>query len=253
MAHIKESDSMESLWIIVLAGLWIGLSKGGVGGPMAGAVLLPLLSRTMSVSKAAGLLLPLFLIGDLFAIRAYWRQWDMKHLRLLLPAAVIGVIMGIYLLATLPDEWLKRVLGVFTLVVVAYKLGSDRLKQLDYTHQGWHGYLAGLASGFASALANVGGPPITAYLLLQKLSPIAFVGTVTLFFFIVNVMKIPGYISAGIIDAQELIQIAWIVPFIPLGVWMGRRIIGWINTRWFEYAMIAVLVWAGLSLLVGAA
>jgi uncharacterized protein len=240
---------MDPVVAILLAGLWIGLSKGGLGGPIAGALVLPMLSQIMPVPMAVGLILPLLLLGDVFAMWAYWRVWDVHYFRLMMPFAVVGIVLGTVLLATLPDLVLRRVLGLFTLGIVVYKLSSDSLKRVEYRPRNWHGYLAGWAAGFASALANLGGPPVTAYLLLQKLSPSVFIGTITLFFFVVNLIKLPGYLGANIIDLEQLLAIAWMLPVIPVGVWVGRMVVRRINNRLFEWSMIVVLVWAGISLL----
>jgi hypothetical protein len=240
---------MDSTLLIIFIGIFIGLVKGGLTGPIGGAVILPLLSQTMTVPQAAGITLPLLIVGDIFAMRFYWRTWDMKRLRLLLPAALVGIVLGISLLVTLPDIVLRRLLGLITIGIIVYKVTSDALRTVAYQPRNWHGYLAGFGSGFMSALANLGGPPITAYLLLQKLEPTAFVGTQALFFTIVNVLKLPGFLGAGVIDIPTLIRIAWVIPLIPVGVWVGRRAIGWINRVWFERAMIVLLLWASLSLL----
>lgn len=240
---------LDSPLAVALAAFLIGISKGGLGGAVVGAFIVPLLSQSMTVPQAVGLTLPLLMVGDVFAVRFYWRDWDLRYLKLLLPLAVVGIIMGTFLLANLPNDILKRVLGIFTLIVIGYKLISDSLRSVAYQPRGWHGMLAGWASGFGSALANVGGPPITAYLLLQKLPPTVFVGTFTLFFAIVNWLKVPGFLAENIIEVERLLRIAWALPIIPLGVWIGRRIIGWINPKAFEWLMTGLLLWAGLTML----
>lgn len=235
--------------ILIAVALLVGLAKGGFG-PM-GALIVPLLSTQMPVSTAVGVVLPLLILGDWFAMRAYWRQWDTRLVKLLLPGAVVGIALGLTLLTSLSDDALRRLLGVFTLVVAAYKLASDSITRVTYQPHNWHGTVAGSASGFASALANAGGPPITAYLLLQKLPPATFVATNVLFFAIVNLIKLPAFVAADVIDAHKLLRIAWVLPLIPLGVWIGRKLVARINRTLFEWLMLAGLVWAGLSLLLG--
>jgi uncharacterized membrane protein YfcA len=240
---------MNETLAIMLVALILGLAKGGFGG--IGALLVPLLSTVMPVSEAVGLMLPLLMVGDAFALRAYWRQWDARHLRLLLPGAVIGIVIGLLLLTSLSDDALRRILGTFTLVIAVYKVASDALKKVEYAPHNWHGALAGSVSGFSSALANAGGPPITAYLLLQKLQPTVFVGTNVLFFAIVNALKLPAFLAAEVTDVHRLSEIVWVVPLIPLGVWLGRHLIDRINRRLFEALMLLSLLWAGFSLLLG--
>ena len=234
---------------VLLAALIVGLAKGGFGP--AGALIAPLLASVMPVTEAVGLTLPLLIVGDWFALRAYWKQWEAKHLRLLLPSAVIGIVFGLLLLTTLSDDALRRIMGTFTLAIAVYKLVSDRLQTVEYTPRNWHGNLAGSMSGFASALANAGGPPITAYLLLQRLPPTNFVGTSVLFFAVVNLLKLPAFLAADVINLDKLADVFWVIVLIPLGVWLGRQLITRINQKAFEWLMLGSLMWAGFSLLLG--
>ncbi len=236
--------------MVSLSGLIIGLAKGGLLGPVAGALTLPLLSQTMTVTEAVGITLPLFIIADSFAIRLYWRKWDLNFIRLMLPAALIGVVMGITLLVNLPDEALRPIVAVLTLLLIAYKLGGETLTSHSYTPRKWHGYLAGWGSGFGSALANLGGPLATAYLLLQGFNPTSFVGTVTLYFTVLNWTKVPGYIATGVMDIELLLRVAWMFPVIPLGVWLGRKGVERFDTQVFDRLMTFLLFIAALSLLI---
>jgi uncharacterized protein len=242
---------MQTALILAITALWIGLVKGGLGGPVGSTLVLPLLVQIMPAQQAVGIVLPLLMVGDIAALRAYWRDWDMGLIRRLLPAAILGVVAGTLLLAALPEAELRRTLGVLMLLLVVYKIGSDVLRQVQYEPRPWHGSLAGFVAGSMSALANAGGPPMTAYLLLQKLQPTAFVGTMTLFFTIINILKIPAFLSAQIINLPLLLSVAWIVLLIPAGVVAGRWIIVRINRHLFDQLMTVLLVLAALLLLFG--
>jgi uncharacterized membrane protein YfcA len=239
---------MAFYFVVALCSIFIGLSKGGMGAVLV-VLTTPLLSTVMPVSEAVSIALPMLLIADAFALWAYWKTWDMHYVRLLLPLTVVGVALGTYFLATLDDDTLRRLLGVFTLFFVGYRLASGRIRNVEYTPRNWHGYLAGFASGFGSALANTGAPPFTAYMLLQNISPAAFVGTTTLYFAIVNALKLPGLLVAHLLDFRDLIDVAWALPLIPLGVWLGRYIVQRLNKTAFERFMLVVLGFAGLILL----
>jgi uncharacterized protein len=240
---------MDTILIVIIAALLVGLTKGGLG-PMAGALVTPLLSFTMPVTDAIGLALMLHMIGDYLAVPVYWRQWDTATLRLTWPAAVIGVLMGGWLLANLPEDVLRRILGGFALLAVIYKLASDRLQAVSYTPRDWHGRLAGWGAGFGSALANVGAPPITIYMLLKKTRPVIFVATTLYFFIPLNMLKLPLFIAADVIEPQNLLDVIWVLPLIPAGVWLGRAVIKRISATVFEWLMIVLLAYAGVALLV---
>ncbi len=243
---------METSLAIVIAAVAIGLVKGGIGGSLAGAIVLPLLTQRMSVAGAVGVAMPLLIMGDIFAMRVYWREWEVRYLRLLLPGAIVGIVVGTVLLVSLPDLVLRRILGITTIVAVIYKLASDSMPHLNYRPRDWHGQLAGMAAGLASTLANLGGPPITAWLLLQRSQPATFVGTITFFFFFVNLAKLPGYFATGVVDLSLIASLAWALPFVPPFVWLGRRVINQVNRLLFERVMLALLALAGISLLLSA-
>jgi uncharacterized membrane protein YfcA len=242
---------MNFIILVLIIALLIGLSKGGFGGPVPVSLITPLLSQIMPASQAVGLVLPLLLIGDIIALRIYWKQWDIRYVKLMLPLAIIGIIVGGALLLRLADTnqdlLLRRILGAFTLVFVLYKVGSDWFKNVEYEPRDWHGYLAGYASGFGSALANVGSPPFTAYMLLQEVSPTIFMGTTTLFFAIINLLKLPiTLLSSNVLNVHLLLSILWVIPVIPVGSWLGRRFVQWVDPKIFERLMLVLLF--GMSL-----
>jgi uncharacterized membrane protein YfcA len=245
---------MNFIILVLIIALLIGLSKGGFGGPVPVALITPLLSQIMPASQAVGLVLPLLLIGDLIALRIYWRQWDIHRVRLMLPLAVIGIVLGGALLLFLADQkqdlLLRRILGAFTLFVVLYKVGSASLKNVEYQPRDWHGHLAGWASGFGSALANVGAPPFTAYMLLQDVNPTIFMGTTTLFFAIVNFLKLPiTLLSSNVLNLHLLASIIWVLPVIPVGAWLGKRFVRRVNPLIFERMMLFLLFAMSLYML----
>jgi uncharacterized membrane protein YfcA len=242
--------------IIVIGALMIGLSKGGFGGPVLIAMLTPLLTLALPAGQAVGIVLPLLIFGDIFAVWIYWKKWDIQQLKLLLPSAVVGIALGGVLLLSLvnanQNELLRRILGLFTLLVVLYKVGSSRLKSLQYEPHSWHGYLAGWATGFGSALANIGSPPFTAYMLLQDVSPMSFLGTSSLFFAIVNLLKLPiTLLNPHVLDVQQFLGIVWVLPLIPVGIWFGKKFAMWLNPAAFENFMLIILFLMSLLMLFG--
>lgn len=240
--HISE------IVVISLVALLIGLSKGGMGAALA-IVVTPLLSLVMPVQHAISLALPLLLVGDIIAVGIFWKQWDARYLSKMIPTAVLGVAIGTVLLRLLPDLALRLVLGLLTLLYVVYRLASARLSALQLQPRGWHAPVAGGASGMFSALANTGAPPFTAYLLTQPLSPQAFVGTTTLFFAVVNGLKLPGQVAVGLFDLNDLLRAAWVLPIIPVGVLVGKWLVTRIEAAVFERLMLAVLLFAAFILI----
>ncbi len=239
---------MEFYLVVAVVGVLIGLSKGGMGAVLV-VMVTPLLTLVMSTSEAVSLSLPLLMFADVLALYVFWKKWDMRYVRLMLPSAVVGIAVGTLMLATLPDVTLRRILGGFTLIFIIYRLLSVRLQSMRYQSRDWHGYAAGAASGLGSALANTGAPPFTAYMLLQGVSPEVFAATTTLFFAIVNALKLPAQFLAGIMQFERLVAVLWVLPLIFGGVFAGRWMIRRINQVAFERFLLVLLAIASFVLI----
>lgn len=195
---------------------------------MIGALATPLLALVMPADRVIGLLLPILIFTDIFAVAAHWRRWDKSLVLLLLPGAILGVTLGTYFITNVPTETLRRLLGIIILLFAFYKLLEKRLlRRLAYQPAKWHGWAAGSVAGFSSALAHTGGPPVTIYLLLQQVTPRVFVATSALFFMILNWIKVPYYFYADLFDWPLLGRMAWMLPLVVVGVALGR----WLSVR----------------------
>jgi hypothetical protein len=245
------TDNIIIFYIVVgLVGFLVGLSKGGLGGTL-GALATPLLALVLPPEESAiGLVLPILMIADPFAVGFHWKRWDRKLLYLLLPGAVIGVTVGTYLILNAPSSTLRVILGVIVLLFVVYKLFEKRIeKAFTYQAKDGHGVLAGVITGFSSSLAHIGGPPASIYLLMVKVTPQIFVGTSAIFFFLLNWVKVPYYIYARQFDIPRMLQILPLMPLVPLGVWLGKVLVDRINRELFEKIIVGLLALIAVMLL----
>lgn len=235
--------------VIGLAAFLTGLSKGGLGGTL-GALITPIVALVMPIDQAIGLLLPIFIVGDAFALAAHWRRWNARLIWLLLPGGLVGITLGTFVLTSISPAGLKRALAVIIFIFICYRLMQPRiLKRLHYRSEKWHGWLAGGVAGFASTLAHAGGPPVVIYLMMQNLTPAIFAATSVLFFAVTNWIKVPYYYQAGLLDLGRLLPIIWLAPLVPLGVWMGRRWADRVNAIVFDRIIVVFLAITGIFLL----
>lgn len=245
MSELSHNPFLVAV-IIAFLGLMIGLAKGGFNA--LGTLLTPILSLILPVSLAVGVILPMLIFGDAFAIVSYWREWDGKLVARMLPAAIVGALAGTFLLAQLSSNVLRIALGIFVLFLVAYKFASDRIKSLHYQPHAWHAPAAGALAGLASAMFNNGGPPFNSYLLLQKMPPRTFIGTTALFFALVNLIKVPGFLYTGVLNVPLSLSFWWVFLFIPLGIWGARLLVARLNQSAFEWIVIVLLLLTSLLL-----
>ena len=232
-----------------LVALIIGFSKGGLGGTL-GALATPLMALVMPADQVIGLLLPLLMVADVFAVASHWNRWDWRLIILMLPGAVAGVTIGTFFITNAPTEMLKMVLGIIVLFFALYKILEARLfNTLTYEAKDWHGAFAGTVAGFSSALAHTGGPPVSIYLLMRRVPTQSFNATSALFFAIINLVKVPYYLYAQLFDFQQMRGLIWLLPLLPLGVWGGKWAADKISQKSFERVIVALLAVTALLLI----
>jgi len=248
----KENPISEPVVFYVMTALvcfLIGLAKGGLGG-LLGGLSTPLMALVMPANEVIGLLLPILMTADVFAVSMHWKRWDWRLARLLIPGAIVGVTIATLFIRNAPTDTLKTALGIIVLIFALYKLFEKRLlKFIKYEGKDWHGTVAGTIAGFSSALAHTGGPPVTIYLLMQNVSPQVFIATSAIFFMILNWIKVPYYLYIGLFDYQRLLSVIWLAPLLPLGVWTGKKIGYRINKNAFDRLVVVLLIFTALLLL----
>lgn len=234
-----------SIAVFAVAVALLGLSKGGLSG--VGLMAMPLLLFVMPPAAAAGLILPVLVIQDVFSLWLYRGLWDGKNLRLLLPAAVIGVVVGLLSFAVLPQRALLFVLGAVTFVF-AFRGLLQRRAPAKVGHPAV-GFLLGALSGFTSTVLHQGGPPFQIYMLPQRLPRDVFVGTSIVFFAVVNWVKVPGFIALGQLTRENLTIALVAAPYALAMTWVGAKIVRRIEPERFYLIIHALLAAVGLKLL----
>jgi uncharacterized membrane protein YfcA len=234
--------------LVALAAFLIGFGKAGVAGTL-GPFVTVLLALAMPADDAIGLLLPMLIFADAFAVAAHWKRWDVGLLRPLVLAALAGIGVGLVVVARVDAETLRTIIAIITLAF-ALSYGIVRRYTPPPEAVNRFGWGAGAASGLTSTLAHLGGPPIVMYLLAARVPPRTFVATTVVFFAVVNLIKVPGYVVADLFDV-ELIRstmAAWL--FVPVGVGLGRLMVDRIDRVLFERITLVLLAAGAVVLLV---
>ncbi len=235
--------------------LLMGMSKGGFGGGL-GTLAVPLIALVISPVQAAGILLPILCLMDLFSLWAYRCRWIREEVRVLVPASLVGIGVGTILFGYLSASIIRLLVGVVAVVFTAHYLWSWRSGKQerlpDYPRR--VGVAAGAIAGFTSFIAHAGGPPVSMYLLRRPLDRTDFVATTVLFFTVVNYTKLLPYAWLGQLSGGNLLTSLALAPLAPIGVLTGVYLHRRVSDRFFfgiVYVLLAAvgikLVWDGLT------
>jgi uncharacterized membrane protein YfcA len=235
--------------MVAFAGVFrICFMKGAFGGGFS-IIGIPLLSVVMDPVTAGGLLAPLFIAMDLFALR-YWKPatWSKPDLVLLLPGLVTGIAFGYFLFRFLDHRAIAILMAATTLVFVSLWLvaGGEVTARARSTPKA---ITAGLASGVTTMVAHSGGPPLAMYLLPLGLSKDIYAGTTSLFFTVGNATKAVPWLLLVRPTADVWTLMALCFFAIPAGVWLGFRLHGSLDQRQIYRICYGLLVVTALKLL----
>jgi uncharacterized protein len=235
-------------WIIVaLCAAMMGLSKTGMPG--CAILVVPTLAAVMPAKQSTGFLLLTLSLADIMAI-LYWRNHvEWRQLARLLPAAVVGIVLGFFVMGNITDRQLMPIIGGLILILIAVTwLRNRRGNGENIPHGlGFSGTM-GVLAGATSMLANAAGPVMTIYLLAMRLKKNEFVGTTAWFFWAVNLIKIPFSYKLHLITHQSLMTNLALIPATLIGGLLGIVLVHRISQKAFNAAVTGLAVAAAIYL-----
>lgn len=249
--------SSPLFWLLGIIGvIFTGISKSGFAGG-AGVLAVPLLALVIPPADAVVLVLPLLLLMDVQTITRHRRNLDRAQLLALLPAALLGVGLGSALLGVMPAAALQWLLGLISIAFAGLQWRALRrqpavVPETVSAPQRGPAMLAGVVAGTTSTLIHAGGPPLNMYLARCQLPKARWIGTAAVFFFSVNVVKVPAYAVLGLWRPDLLLLAALLIPAGWLGVHLGHRIQQRLSERQFVQVVLVALAGTGVLLIMKA-
>jgi len=233
-----------------LSALLIGYAKTSIGG--LASISIAIFASLMPARESTAAILLLLIVGDVVAVWHYRRDADLSLLRRLIPAVLPGLVLGALFLAVVDDTVLRRSIGVLLLAMAGLQLVL-RWRTPDTTAVGASHTAAigtGLGAGFATMTANAAGAVMTLYLVAQGVEKRRFLGTGALFFFGVNLCKVPFSLGLGLFTAETFWRVTLLVPLVLVGAWVGLHTARRLSQSRFDQAVLAATVVSAIALVV---
>ena len=245
---IGEYNLTAMQWLIVLlCALLVGMAKTGLSG--VGLMVVPLLASVFGGRPSVGLLLPILIFADVFAVSYYNRHAEWKYILRLLPWSLIGVGAGVLVGQVISDIVFNRLLAVVVLTGIVLMILQDMRKKVSVPDYWWFAMGLGLLGGFATMIGNAAGPIMALYLLSMRLPKNIYIGTGAWFFFIVNVFKVPFHVGIWkTITVQSLLFDVLMIPAIALGALLGIWLVKFFPEKAYRIFIIATTLFSALLL-----
>lgn len=239
-------------WVCAIAASsLVGMGKGGM--PVVGMLGVPVLALAISPVTAAGLLLPVYVLSDMFALYAYRRVFDRRVLAILMVGVTVGVGLA-WAAASITPEWLVTTIVGLIGAVFSLRLLMRRGAVAPQAPKVAPGLFWGAVTGFTSFVSHSGAPPFQVYVLPLGLPKMVYAGTSTILFAYLNGIKLVPYWALGQFTPNNLKIAALLMPVAGASVFAGVKLVKIVPERQFfqliTWALLAIsikLIWSGLA------
>ncbi len=235
-------------WILASAAAFvIGLSKAGIKG--IAVINVTFMALAFGAKESTGLVVPLLVLADIFAVIYYNRHTQWKYVFKVLPWMVIGIFIGVYVGKDLPESLFKTGMAIIILITVFMMYWWDRKKNKAVPKHIAFSSSIGVIAGITTMVGNLAGAFTNIYFLAMRLPKNHFIGTAAWLFLIINIIKLPFHFFVWETISEETILLnIKLLPGILLGFLLGIKIIKFINEAFFR-KMILVLTALGAVLI----
>ena len=241
--------TLFSFLIAFLAALLLGMGKAGIKG--LGVVIVLIMAIVFGGKPSTGVLIPLMIIADVFAVFYYHRHTQWQYLIKLLPTMFLGVLIGVWIGNDISEVLFKQIMAVLILITLAVMVIMEKKKSNDIPSHWTFSSGMGLLSGITSMIGNLAGSFADIYFLAMRLPKNEFIGTAAWLFFIINVFKLPFHIFIWkTVTTETLVLNSVLIPAVIIGFFLGAYIVKLISNVNYRRFILIVTAIGGVIMLI---
>jgi len=218
----------------------------GFGG---GMISIPMLSLFMPIADAVSfVMLFQFLTG--VAIFTMYKDVDWKKILILIPSSMIGILIGIFSLKYINDDYVRIFLAAFIFIyLIKSQLGKDYIGAVVKV-LGVHG--SGLIGGLISGLVGMGAPFYVVFFKESGCEGKTFRANMIVILFLTYLMRVPISVGIGFIDMALFKNFMLVLPAFVIAAFAGQKLHVKVPEHLFQTVTDLLLFVSALSLLVKA-
>ena len=248
--EILQSYNLTAIqWVAIgFAIFLLGLSKSGIKG--IGIIIIVILAFVFGEKSSTGVLLPMLIVADIFAVIYYNRHAQWKYIFKLLPWMIVGVLVGVWVGNYISEVLFKRIMAIIVIGSVLILFYSEQRKSNNIPKNKFFAGVTGFLAGFATMVGNLAGPISNIYFLAMRFPKNEFIGTAAWLFFIINVFKLPFHFFVWkTVTVDSLVLNSVLVPIVILGFFVGVSIVKLISNLNYRRFILFVTAIGGVIML----
>lgn len=248
--EILQSYHLTALqWTAIFFAVFLlGLSKSGIKG--IGIIIVVILAFVFGEKASTGILLPMLIAADIFAVIYYNRHTQWKYIIKLMPLMIVGVLVGVWIGNDISEVIFKRLMAIIIIVSVLLMFYNENRKSVTVPNSRLFSGSMGFLAGFTTMIGNLAGPISNIYFLAMRLPKNEFIGTAAWLFFIINVFKLPFHFFVWkTVSKETLVLNSILIPAVILGFFVGVAIVKLISNVNYRRFILIVTALGGIIML----
>ena len=246
---MSADEITYAAWAMAYSSIFLlGISKSGLKGLSIFNV--TLLALAFGARNSTGILMPLLLVGDVFAVIYYNRHAQWKYIWRFLPWMVVGILIGLFIGKDLPEYEFKIGMVIVIFLSLAILIYWDTRKSKSVPNHWSFASGVGVLAGICTMIGNLAGSFTNIFFLAFRLPKNEFVGTAAWLFLITNAFKLPLHVFVWeTINKESLVINLKLLPAIFIGLFIGVRLIKIINEKQYRRFIIVVTAIGAIAML----
>ena len=241
-----------SSWQFVLAAslssFIIGMSRGGFAGGIAFVGVL-IMTQVVEPTIAAAFILPILCFIDPFGNYIYRKHIHWPNAKILLIGGLVGIAIGTSIFYIVNNDIVRILIAFLSIFLIVDRVYHYYFKEDNpKVYPKPIGFIFGVLTGISTFIIHAGHPPVSAYLLPQKLPRMLFLGTFAILFTIFNYVKLAPYAWLGLLDWSLLGVGAVFFPITIVGFFTGKYIAQKMSDQVFYNIMYLSVLIMGLKI-----
>ena len=240
--------SLINYIIAAICAFLLGISKSGIKG--IASLIVTGLALVYGAKNSTGIMMPLLLVGDVFAITYYKRHVQKKYIIKLLPWMVLGVLLGVIGGNYISESIFKNGMALIILFSVGLMYYWENKKDKTVPSHWSFASSMGLLAGFTTMIGNLAGAFTNIYFLAMRIPKNNFIGTAAWLFFLINSFKVPFHIwSWKTINSESILISLKLIPFVIVGLIIGVLLVKKIEDESYRKLILLFTAIGGVAIL----
>jgi uncharacterized protein len=236
-------DIFSTSWFLAIGALLFAAFIRGTTGFGFSLVFTPFMILIMEPKAVIPINLILASLSNIMVVASSFRAINFRRLLPMTIASLLGVPIGVFIIAMISATILKILIGaitVFFAILLVFRLTPH------FTNERRASGIAGLISGILNASTSLGGPPVVLFMHNQSWQKEEIHPSLSAFFLINTGASLIGLSISGMVTPDILLTAASFAPGLVIGVYLGMLAFKHVNESYFRILSVVVVVGTGI-------